>query len=58
MGAGSGPKLGLTMNFLRRILHKEFGGVAQLVERDNRTVEARSSSLLTSTKIEYYYMGQ
>ena len=25
------------------------GGVAQLGERDNRTVEARSSSLLTST---------
>ena len=31
------------------------GGVAQLGERDNRTVEARSSSLLTSTRQHTLY---
>src|SRR5689334_1369750 len=40
---------GLTDNSHHAILAQCRGGVAQLGERDNRTVEVRSSSLLTST---------
>ena len=39
----------LTAHGRYAILRNVFGDVAQLVERDNRTVEVRSSSLLVST---------
>ena len=46
---GKALSSGLTDNSHHAILAQCRGGVAQLGERDNRTVEVRSSSLLTST---------
>ena len=46
---GKALSSGLTDNCHHAILAQCRGGVAQLGERDNRTVEVRSSSLLTST---------